>query len=88
MRYDLSMTHQKLNSLLRSLASLLAALWLILPSPNVIAEELNERGTDSITASPPNSTDRENKESRVVVMAIKGHISKNLLKKLKSRLVL
>lgn len=88
MRYDLRMTYQKSNSLLRSPASLLTALWLTLPSPTVIAEELNERGIAPINASPPNSTDSENKESRVVVMAIKGHISKNLLKKIKESISL
>ncbi|CAN4267751.1 Clp protease proteolytic subunit /Translocation-enhancing protein TepA [Methylophilaceae bacterium] len=67
---------------------MLAALWLTLHSPTVFAEELNERGIDPITPSPPNSTDRENKESRVVVMGIKGHISKNLLKKIKESISL
>ena len=54
----------------------------------VIAEELNETDTETMTAKTPNSTNPENEESRVVVMSIKGHISKNLLKKIKESISL
>ena len=77
------MKHKKSYLLLHGLASLLTAFLLTLISLMVMADELNERTTDEISSNPYNSIEYQSKESRVVVMDIKGHISKNLLKKIK-----
>lgn len=88
MRYDLCMTHQQSHRLLPCLLAILATLFLTLVSLTVVAEELNEQNTDAINPSPPNSIERDKKNSRVVLMGIKGHISKNLLKKIKESISL